>query len=115
MNPISNLCGPVVGSGLLANHLAQQQAALDSLRYGMLCTPQPKAIEKPKEEKVKMLRSYLDKHRDVLFTLGIIIVIDHFVLGGTLRHRIQEVLEAALDRISHLVGVMHKVEGGNEK
>lgn len=55
---------------------------------------------KTKEKKEKnMIREYLNKHRDTVFTLTFALLIDQFVLGGALRQRIQRVVEAALSRI----------------
>jgi hypothetical protein len=61
-----------------------------------------------KEKKVNMVREYLNKHRDVIFTLGCALLVDHFILGGALRTRIQKVVEAALARVEKALGVETK-------
>lgn len=44
-------------------------------------------------------RSYVDKNRDSLFTFAIVILADHFLLGGKLRARIEAVISSALARV----------------
>lgn len=66
-----------------------------------------KELEKElrKGKKVNMVREYLNKHRDIVFTLVIALLVDHFVLNGALRQRIQKVIEAALNRVEKALGI----------
>ncbi len=64
-----------------------------------------KALPTKKEKKVTMVRDYINKHRDVIFTLAVALLVDHFVLNGALRHRIQAVIEAALEKIEKALGL----------
>lgn len=62
-------------------------------------------ILNPKKGKTNMIRDYLNRHKDILFTLVMALLIDHFVLGGALRQRIQKVVEAALERVEKTLGL----------
>jgi hypothetical protein len=56
----------------------------------------------PKKENKKMLdnvKGYIEKHKDILFTLGLIILIDHFMFNGALRTRIQSSIEGVLKTV----------------
>lgn len=62
-----------------------------------------------KEKKMNMVREYINKHRDILFTLTVALLVDHFVLNGALRSRIQRVIEAALGKMEKALGIEEKV------
>lgn len=55
--------------------------------------------------KENMIRDYLSRHKDIIFTLVMALLVDHFVLGGALRQRIQRVVEAALERTEKALGL----------
>jgi ribosomal protein L30/L7E len=54
-----------------------------------------------KEEKgmFQNVKDYIGKHRDMLFTLGLIIVVDHFLFSGALRERIKGSIEGMLKKV----------------
>lgn len=54
-----------------------------------------------KEQGVKSMESlkqYLEKHRDVFFTLGIVLVLDHFIFEGAFREKLKNIIESLLDK-----------------
>ncbi len=62
-----------------------------------------KIIKNKKQEgELKMrerLVNYFNKNEDFLMSLGIIIVIDHFILEGSLREKIKQLIESMLNKI----------------
>ena len=96
---------------------AQQQAMLDQM-WGSLGNiwppPSPQSptycgipiteMLKPKikkEEKgmFQNVKDYIGKHRDMLFTLGLIVIVDHFLFNGALRERIKGSIEGMLKKV----------------
>ena len=64
-------------------------------------TKQPK-----KEEGKTMLgnvKGYIEKHKDVIFTLGLVILVDHFLFRGALRERIKGTIEGVLKKAENLI------------
>jgi len=51
---------------------------------------------KGENKMVKNLKEYFVKHQDVIITVGIIVLLDHFVFGGALRSKIQGTIEGML-------------------
>lgn len=101
-----------VAAGLLqqqqmqSQHAFYQQALAQTGQY----FPQLEAVKKKEAKKMSMVREYINKHRDVIFTLGVALLVDHFILNGALRHRIQRVIEAALAKIEKAFGVEPEVK-----
>jgi hypothetical protein len=66
-------------------------------------TPKPREVPQPiKKENKTMLsnvKAYVEKHKDIIFTLGLIILIDHFMFKGALRNRIQTSIEGVLKKV----------------
>lgn len=61
--------------------------------------------KQPKKEK-KMLenvKGYVDKHRDIIFTIGLVVLIDHFMFKGALRQRIQGSIEGVLKKVEEKI------------
>jgi hypothetical protein len=59
---------------------------------------------------VKMLgqvKGYIEKHKDTLFTLALIILIDQFLFKGALREKIQSSMGKVLEKVE---GTLHKEE-----
>lgn len=54
-----------------------------------------------KEEKgmFQNVKDYIGKHRDMLFTLGLIVIVDHFLFNGALRERIKGSIEGMLKKV----------------
>lgn len=51
------------------------------------------------------LRAYVREYRSVLFTLGIVLIVDHLFLGGALRARVQAALSGLIDKAEHSLGM----------
>lgn len=45
------------------------------------------------------VKGYFEKHKDVILTLGIVILVDHFLFKGALRNRIQSTVEGCLSKV----------------
>jgi hypothetical protein len=45
------------------------------------------------------VKGYVEKHKDMLFTLGLVILVDHFLFKGALRERIKGTVEGALKKV----------------
>jgi len=63
-------------------------------------------VNKSKGE-IKMLKSlkkYYEDHQDIILTVGVVVLLDHFLFGGALRAKIQTTIEKLLS------GVEKKVE-----
>ena len=59
------------------------------------------AIEKSKpkgEGMIETVKCYINKHRDFLFTVILVMVVDHFVFKGALREKIKGVIDGALNK-----------------
>lgn len=85
----------------LGSILQQQQGAYMG-SYASFIPPQSSLmLDKEKEKKTmfKSLKEYADKHKDVLFTLVFILVLDHFIFNGAMREKVKSVLEGMLNKI----------------
>lgn len=61
-----------------------------------------KSINKPKEGKViESVKGYINKHRDFLMTLVLVLVVDHIVFKGALREKIKTVVDGALQKANN--------------
>lgn len=58
---------------------------------------QPSPIIK-KERIMNSFRAYLDKHRDLIFTVALVFIVDHYFLGGAMKERIKKLLEGFLNK-----------------
>ena len=47
---------------------------------------------------MESFKQYLEKHRDVFFTLGVMLVLDHFVFAGAFREKIKQLVDSLLDK-----------------
>lgn len=48
--------------------------------------------------------AYLKAHRDLIFTLGLVFLADHFLLKGALKTRLQAVVSSVLDKAEKKLG-----------
>ena len=99
---------------MLRNQYAQAMAPLQTMfHYGELpiqrTMEKPQTIEKPttiKKENKKMLdnvKGYVEKHKDIIFTLGLIILVDHFLFKGALRSRVKDSIEGVLKNVENKI------------
>lgn len=47
---------------------------------------------------MKSFREYLNMHRDMIFTVALVFIADHYLLGGALKSRLQGLLEGILNK-----------------
>lgn len=58
-----------------------------------LCTIDGSEQSKKEGDTMDRIKKYIDSHADMIFTTMFVIIIDHFILGGALRQRIQGLCE----------------------
>lgn len=76
-----------IGSGL-GNYIPGQ---------AMMPEPQPKR----RKTMLENVKGYIEKHKDMIFTLGLVILVDHFLFKGALRERIKSTVEGALKKVEN--------------
>lgn len=81
-------------SDYLPNILGRAQA--QSNYPTMPPTPEP---SKRRNTMLQNVKGYIEKHKDILFTLGLVILVDHFLFKGALRERIKNTIEGALKKV----------------
>jgi len=64
-----------------------------------LITPAPKG-----SNMLQDIRSYIKDNRQVLYTVAMIVVLDHFLFNGAFRERIKALVEKALSGVEKKVG-----------
>lgn len=47
---------------------------------------------------MKSFREYLNQHRDMIFTVALVFICDHYLLGGALKERLKSLLEGILNK-----------------
>lgn len=62
-------------------------------------TKPPKQAER--NTMLQNVKGYVEKHKDMLFTLGLVILVDHFLFKGALRERIKSTVEGALKKVEN--------------
>ena len=50
------------------------------------------------EHMIDSMKEYVTKHRDIFFTIGFILILDHFVFGGAFKEKIQDLIHKFLDK-----------------
>lgn len=58
--------------------------------------------EKQKKESKTMIqnvKNYVEKHRDIIFTVGFIFLVDHFMFKGALRDRLKGMIEGVISKV----------------
>lgn len=96
----------MIGTQVLADHMSQLQQALGqqqmNVNYGLrtLSYYQEDKIKNKKEERgtMKMMKEYLEKHKDAIFTVALVMLVDHFIFGGAFREKIKITIEALLEK-----------------
>ena len=54
-------------------------------------------VEKKGSDMVSNFKSYFEKHQDVIITIAVVVLLDHFLFNGALRNKIQNTVEKFLD------------------
>ena len=47
---------------------------------------------------MESFKQYLEKHRDSFFTIGVVLVLDHFVFAGAFREKLKQMVDSILDK-----------------
>lgn len=47
---------------------------------------------------IKSFKEYVSEHKQIIFTLGFVLLLDHLLLQGALKSKVQDVLNSILDR-----------------
>ena len=47
---------------------------------------------------MEAIKSYFDKHRDIMLTIGIILILDHFVFSGAFTEKLKKMIDSFLDK-----------------
>ena len=53
---------------------------------------------KSKESKMDYLKEYFSKNRDTIFTIVLVVLIDHFVFNGAFREKVKSVVDSMLNK-----------------
>lgn len=65
---------------------------------GFLDSRNFKLIKKEKGGYMNSLKEYISKHRDIFFTIGFILVLDHFVFNGAFKKKLEDFIHSFLDK-----------------
>ena len=60
--------------------------------------------ESEKKGIMKVFKQYLEEHKDVIFTLLLALLIDHFVFGDAFKEKIRNSLNKLLDKAHDKIG-----------
>ena len=64
---------------------------------------QPIVTPKRRRTMFENVKDYIGKHRDIIFTLGLVIIVDHFLFKGALRERIKGTIEGILSKAEGMI------------
>ncbi len=48
--------------------------------------------------KMESIKQYIDKHRDIFLTIGIVLLLDHFVFQGAFTDKLKKIVDGFLDK-----------------
>ena len=57
---------------------------------------------------VETLKSYFKKHEDVLISLAVVLVVDHFIFNGAFREKVEAIVNKLLDKAEKSIGAGKK-------
>ena len=84
----------------------QQQAMLGSLVGSSTSVTQVKTQSQVQEERTTMLqefRKFVAEHRDLIFTVLLLLAVDYLAFNGALRERLEGLLRGVADRLTKKV------------
>jgi hypothetical protein len=64
-----------------------------------ICPPPPQR----RKTMLENVKGYIEKHKDIIFTLGLVILVDHFLFKGALRKRIKKTVEGVLSKAENMI------------
>lgn len=50
------------------------------------------------------VKSYIERHEDVLITIGIIILIDQFIFAGAFREKLKGLVDSMINKVTSKLG-----------
>ena len=56
------------------------------------------SLKNPQGDVMDSIKKYLEKHRDIFLTIGIVLILDHFVFEGAFREKLKSITESFLDK-----------------
>lgn len=69
------------------------------------CTcPKKWKLKGEKGETMDAIKSYLEKHRDIFLTIGIILILDHFIFAGAFKDKLKSIIDGFLDTKAKEIG-----------
>lgn len=72
------------------------------------CGVRPDNEHIPRRSMKENLKEYFNKHKDIIFTAGLIILVDHFLFKGALRTRMQDMVGKMITNAEHSIEAMGK-------
>ena len=54
----------------------------------------------------KDLKGYISENRDLLYTIGLVLIIDQYIFDGAFRQRIKNLVEGLLKKAENKAGVV---------
>ena len=64
-----------------------------------IVSPTELKLEKGDVKMIQSLKDYYKEHQDTVITIGLIVLLDHFLFGGALRQKIQDTVEKMLGHV----------------
>mgnify|MGYP001578597155 FL=1 len=89
----------------------QQYVASSGLSSTLYYKEHPMVEQKRRKTMLGEVKEYIGKHKDVIFTLGLVILIDHFLFEGALRNRIKGTVEGVIKNLEDRLAI----KGGGTK
>ena len=74
--------------------------------------PVQTGTQKEKKPMLSEIREYLKTHRDLLFTFGLVLLLDQLVFKGAFRERLEGIVKGMLGRVEKSAGVTPNVQPG---
>lgn len=62
-----------------------------------------KQFTKARISMLQEVKSYMSEHRDIIFTLGLLFLADHFLLNGAIKTKLSAILSKTVDRLEKKV------------
>lgn len=66
-------------------------------------TTQSSTAPNPMKSVITDLKAFISEHRSMLYTIALILLVDHFFLGGQLTQRIKAIIEKLLGKVEKKV------------
>jgi hypothetical protein len=77
---------------------SQAQQLFNDIRNDVYRGSKPEA--KKENRMFKSLREYVQQHKDLFYTIGLVLLVDHFIFDGAFKAKVQKIVEKLLDGAS---------------